>query len=85
MTEKVKVGDVFTYFQKAGVAGIRLTDKVKVGDVISIEGATTSIQQKVDSIQIDRNALQEAAGGQEVGIKVSDKVRPHDVVYKIIN
>jgi putative protease len=84
MAEKVKVGDVFTFFQKVGVAGIRLTDKLKVGDSISIEGATTNIRQKVDSIQIDRNPLQEASSGQEVGISVSGKVRPHDVVYRIV-
>lgn len=84
MAEKIKVGDVFTYFQKVGVAGIKLTEKLKVGDSISIEGATTNLQQRVNSIQVDRVPLEEAATGQEVGVKVSDKVRPHDVVYKIL-
>jgi len=84
MAEKTKVGEVFTYFQKLGVAGIKLTAALKVGDRISIEGATTNLQQAVDSIQVDRNALQEAPAGQEVGIKVSDKVRPHDIVYKLV-
>ncbi|MBM3309849.1 MAG: translation elongation factor-like protein [Candidatus Altiarchaeales archaeon] len=83
MTEKTRVGEVFTYFQKVGVAGIKLSESLKVGDKISIEGTTTNIQQTVDSIQIDRNPLQEAVSGQEVGIKVADKVRTHDIVYKI--
>jgi len=83
MAEKTKVGEIFTYFQKVGAAGVRLSGILKVGDKISIEGATTNIQQNVSSIQVDRTPLQEAGAGQEVGIKVSGKVRIHDVVYKI--
>jgi translation initiation factor IF-2 len=82
---KEKVGTVFTYFQKVGVAGIKLTDgSLSIGDTISIEGHTTNFQQKVESMQIDRQDVQTAEKGQSVGIKVKDRVRPNDVVYKII-
>lgn len=80
---KTRVGDVFTYFQKAGVAGVRLTGTLKAGDFISIEGSTTNLSQKVDSMQINREQVQYAHSGQEVGIKVAEKVRPHDIVYVI--
>lgn len=80
---KTKVGEVFTYFQKLDVAGIRLTSTLKVGDSITIEGSSTNLAQRVDSIQIDRQPVQEASAGQEVGIKVAGRVRPHDSVYKI--
>lgn len=85
MVERKKVGEVFTYFSKVGVAGIKLTDgSLEVGDKIQIEGHTTNIEQGVDSMQIDRNPVDKAEAGQSIGIKVSDKVRPGDVVYKLL-
>ncbi len=83
--EKVKVGKVFTYFSQAGVAGIELTDSaISVGDMISIEGATTNLEQKLESMQIDKADVETADVGQSVGIKVSGRVRPNDVVYRIV-
>jgi translation initiation factor IF-2 len=83
--EKEKVGTVFTYFSKVGVAGVKLTDgSLSVGDKISIEGATTNFEQTLDSMQIDRADIETAQQGQDIGIKVKDRVRPNDVVYKII-
>ncbi len=83
--EKEKVGKVFTYFSKVGVAGIEITEgSLSVGDKISIEGATTNFEQDLDSIQIDRADVEKAKKGQQVGLKVKDRVRPNDVVYKII-
>ncbi len=77
MAEKEKIGEVFTYFSKIGVAGIKLTDgTLSVGDTISIEGHTTNFEQTIDSIQIDREKVEKAEVGQEVGIKVGDRVRP---------
>ncbi len=85
MGEKEKIGTVFTYFSKIGVAGVRLSDGgMSVGDTISIEGHTTNITQTVDSIQMEHGAVESAGKGEEVGIKVSGKVRNHDVVYKIV-
>jgi translation initiation factor IF-2 len=82
--EKEKVGMVFTYFSKMGVAGVRLTNgELKVGDSISIEGHTTNFTQAVSSMQMDHGPVQVAKKGDEVGIKVEEKVRDHDVVYKI--
>ncbi len=83
--EKEKVGKVFTYFSKAGVAGIKLTDgSLSVGDTISIEGATTNFEQKLESMQIDKETVETAGPDQSIGIKVNDRVRPNDVVYKIV-
>jgi putative protease len=84
MGEKEKIGTVFTYFSKIGVAGVRLSEgAMKVGDTISIEGHTTNFTQKVDSIQMDHGPVESAKKGDEVGIKVKNKVRNHDVVYRI--
>ncbi len=81
--KKTRIGVVFTYFAKVGVAGIKLEDTLRVGDTISIEGHTTNIEQEVESMEIDRKHVEEAGRGAEIGIKTKDRVRPHDVVYKL--
>jgi len=78
-----EVGKVFTYFSKVGVAGIKLTGTLAVGDTIRIKGATTDFEQRVESMQIERTPIQKAESGASVGIKVEDRVRPNDVVYKV--
>ncbi len=79
--EKKPVGKVVKFFGKIGVAAIELSGTLKVGDKISIEGATTSFEQMIDSMQIEKGAVQEAKAGESIGIKVQDKVRPGDDVF----
>lgn len=86
--EKVKgevIGEVFTYFSKVSVAGIKLSGTLKVGDKIRIKGHTTDIEMKVDSMQIEREEVQEAKTGDSIGIKVPDKVRGGDKVCKVVS
>lgn len=79
-----KVGEVFRYFDKVMVAGVKITDgSLSIGDTVRIKGATTDFKQKVDSIQIDRNPIQKAIAGQQVGLKVSTPVKPGDTLYKV--
>jgi len=77
-----KVGEVFTYFSKASVAGVKVTGEVKVGDEIWVKGHTTDIKQKVESMQIDRVPIQQASPGQTIGLKVAGHVRHNDTVYR---
>lgn len=81
--EKKLVGKVSHYYTKIGVAVIDLSDELTVGSRISIEGATTSIQQTVDSIQIEHETVKKATKGNSVGLRVIDRVRNGDNVYKI--
>ena len=82
MDEK-KIGEIFGFYSKIGVAAIKLTDgSLKVGDMIHVKGFTTDFKQKVDSIQIEHEKVTEAKKGADVGIKVKDKVRAGDIVYK---
>ena len=80
----MEIGSVSDYFARVGVAGIELTGDLKVGDVIHIKGHTTDVELKVPSMQIDRVDVPEAKTGQAVGIKVADRVRRGDVVYKVL-
>ncbi len=83
--ERQKIGEVFHYFSKIGVAAIRLTDgDLKVGDTIQVQGPTTDLTQVVDSMQIEQNAVPSATKGQSVGLKVKDKVREKDFVYRVL-
>jgi putative protease len=84
MAEKKLVGRVTHYFANLGVAVVELTEEVKVGDKLAIEGATTKIEQKLDSMQIDKNPVEKAGAGQSIGLKTKDRVRPGDVVYKLM-
>jgi translation initiation factor IF-2 len=80
-----KVGTVIKYFGKIGVAAIQLSEgTLKVGDTIHITGHTTDITQAVDSMQVENKDVPEAGPGADIGIKVKDRVREHDVVYKVV-
>lgn len=81
---EVKVGYVKDYFAKAGVAAIEITEgRLAVGDTIHIKGHTTELTQRVDSIQLEHQSLQCAEPGQLIGVKIRERVRQHDQVFKI--
>ena len=83
--EEKKVGEVIKFFGKIGVAAIKLTDdSLRVGDTIHIKGHTTDLTQKVESMQVENQNVEEAAPGADIGIKIGDRVRENDVVYKEI-
>ena len=79
-----EVGQVSDFFARVGVAGVQLTSTLKVGDTIHVKGHTTDLQMTVSSMQLDRVEIQEGAPGQAVGIKVPDRVRHGDTVYKVV-
>ncbi|MCK5653628.1 MAG: translation elongation factor-like protein [Dehalococcoidia bacterium] len=65
------------------VAGIDLTAPLKVGDKIHIAGHTTDLELVVESMQIQNVDVQEGKPGDAIGIKVPDRVRRGDKVYKV--
>ena len=82
MPEEV-IGTVTDFFARPVVAGIELTAVLKVGDRIHIKGHTTDLELAVDSMQINNVNVDQAKTGDLVGIKVSDRVRRGDTVYKV--
>ena len=78
-----EIGKVADYFAKIEVAAIDLTGTLAVGDTIRIKGYTTDFTQLVESIQIEHQNVQKAGPGDSIGIKVKDRVRDHDAVYKV--
>lgn len=79
-----RLGVVSHYFSKIGVAAIKMESDMAVGDTIHIKGHTTDFIQKVESIQLEHENINQAKKGDDVGIKVKDHAREHDVVYKVI-
>ena len=77
------VGTVKDYFAKIGVAAIQLSGELAVGDTIRVHGHTTDFTQQVASLQIEKQAVAKAAAGQSIGIKVKEKVRQQDQVFKV--
>jgi len=80
---EVEIGMVSDFFAHPVVAGIELSAPLKLGDNIHIKGHTTNLELTVDSMQIDNVDVKEAKAGDAIGIKVNDRVRRGDRVYKV--
>jgi putative protease len=80
--QETEIGEVMTYYANIEVAAVELSGSVKVGDTIIFRGFTTDLEQKVDSMQIEHDSVQEAKAGDQIGVKVPGKVRKNDRVYK---
>jgi len=78
----VEIGKITHFFSKICVAVIELKKPLTVGDTIMVKGPTTDFEQKVDSMQIEHKNVQTAEAGQSIGLKMADRVRETDVVYK---
>ena len=82
MDEK-QIGTVDHFFSNISVGMIKLTDMLKVGDKIRIKGNTSDFTQDIASMQVDRVPAQEAKAGDLISIKVEQRVRKDDIVYKV--
>ncbi|MFX0079328.1 MAG: translation elongation factor-like protein [Candidatus Hermodarchaeota archaeon] len=80
---RTPIGKVMNYYSKISVAVVELSAPLKKGDKIAIEGATTEFTQAVKSMQIDRQDINSAKAGQAIGLKVKDRVRIGDTIYRI--
>ena len=77
------IGTITHFYSHLGVGIIALTAPLKVGDTIKVKGHTTDFTQPVDSLQLNHQDIPQAKSGDEVGIKLSDKVRSGDAVFLV--
>jgi hypothetical protein len=83
MTKKDLVGKVIHYYDKIGVAIIKLQKSLKVEDKVKFEKGDMSFEQIIESMQLEHEAISEGKKGQDIAVKV-DKVVKKDVsVYKV--
>lgn len=78
-----KVGKITHYYGHISVGVVKLSGALAVGDTIKIVGHGREFTQKVQSMQLEHEALQKAKKGQDIGLKVDQKVKDGDMVYKV--
>jgi len=72
-----KIGEVVKFFSKPCVAAVKITSGgIRVGDILKFTGHT-------DSMEVNNQKVPEAVVGDFIGIKVADRVRPGDEVFKV--
>ena len=83
-TAGMPLGRVTHYYSHLNVGIIELTDgDLNLGDTIHIKGTHTDFTQTVDSMQIEHQNVTHADKGTLVGVRVREKVREHDRVYRV--
>lgn len=78
----IEVGHVTHFFTKISVAVVELSAPLAVGDRILMKGPTTDFEQVVESMQIEHENIESAEAGQSIGLRVAERVREKDIVYK---
>lgn len=81
--ERQVIGQVTHYYSKIGVAILQLEKPLQAGERIAVIGSTTDTEQVVKSMQVDHQNIDSAKSGDLVGLKITDKVREGDTVYKL--
>lgn len=83
MADEKEIGAIIHYYDHINVAVVKLSGTLKAGDSIHVKGATTDFTEKVESMQIEKDKIEEAKAGQEIGLKVQERVREHDKIFKV--
>ena len=82
--DEEQIGKVVKFFAKPSVAAVEITaGTLRIGDTIRIQGHTTDLEEKVQSMQIEKESIDEAKPGDLIGIQVSERVREGDKVFKV--
>ena len=80
------IGSISNYFSNISVAAFEIeSGKLSVGDTIHIKGHTTDITETIASIQMEHDVIETAKKGDDIGIKVAQKVRGGDKVFLIVD
>ncbi len=79
-----KIGKVFKYFKEPSVAAVKIEEgDLNIGDRVQFEGEHTDFEQEVRSMEIEGKEVKEVKAGDQVGIKVKERVRPNDDIIKL--
>ena len=79
-----EIGKINHYFSKINVGVLELSKgELHIGDTIHVKGHTTDFYQKVESMQVEHNAVDVAKPGEPIGLKVENPVRENDLVFKV--
>jgi len=81
-SQEEKIGIITHFFSNISVGIVKLKAELGVGDMIHVKGARSDFRQKVVSMQLNHRPITLAKRGDEVGIKVIQRVRENDTVYR---
>jgi hypothetical protein len=84
MTNGERIGEVTHYYHKISVAVIKVSQDLKVGEMVHFLGRHTDFQQEIASMQIEHEAVTEVEAGGEVAVKVIQRVRRGDSVFRLL-
>ncbi len=76
------IGKVTHYYGNINVAIVKFNKNVDVGAKVHFKGAHTDFEQEIGSMQFDHKDISSAKKGQDVGIKVNEKVHENDEVFE---
>ena len=80
-----QIGVVVNYYAKLGVAAVKVTSgTIKTGDLLKYKGHTTDFTETVKTMEIENQPFEQAQAGDLVGVKVKERVREKDKVFKVI-
>ncbi len=80
-----QVGVVVNFYAKPSVAAIKVTSgSIKKGDLLKYKGHTTDFTEEVAGIEINNQPVEETKADDLIGIKVKERVRENDKVYKVV-
>lgn len=83
MAKEKRVGTVTHYFQEPGVGALDLEEEIATGDLLHFKGHTTDFRQEISSMEVDHRPVERAGPGDEVAVKVQERVREGDEVYRV--
>ena len=81
-----QVGVVVNFYAKPSVAAIKVTGgSIRKGYLLKYKGSTTDFTEEVTSMEIENQPVEEAKSGDLVGVKVKERVREKDKVYRVVD
>ncbi|MFH2070818.1 MAG: translation elongation factor-like protein [Elusimicrobiota bacterium] len=81
---ELKVGVVEDFFTHIPAIAFKVENEIAVGDTLHVKGHTTDFIQQIESMQIEHKGVQKAVKGDSVGMKVNERARKGDTIYKVI-
>lgn len=81
--KEVLIGKIIHYYDHIGVGIVEITkESLRAGQKIHIKGTTTDFEQDAKSMQIEHEQVNEAKKGEVIGLKIKEKAREGDLVYR---
>ncbi len=80
----IRIGKITHYYDRIGVAVLELYGELKIGETVHIQGRMTDFTQQVASLEVEHQKIQSAGTGTEAALKVAERVREGDIIYKVV-